>query len=166
MNFIVKNLLVLLSFLFFHSSSNLIDGEIIETKVSFSFFNAGKASMLVDNKIHFVNDLPCYKIDVYGRTTGFFDFFARVRDNWGVYIDTISYTPQKFYKYLQEGKYKKNEILRFNIQPLDSVEVIILDKETKEEKDRIYYHSKNQFKDIMRGYFMNYWISSVFYLMI
>ena len=64
MNFIVKNLLVLLSFLFFHSSSNLIDGEIIETKVSFSFFNAGKASMLVDNKIHFVNDLPCYKIDV------------------------------------------------------------------------------------------------------
>ena len=107
MNFIVKNLLVLLSFLFFHSSSNLIDGEIIETKVSFSFFNAGKASMLVDNKIHFVNDLPCYKIDVYGRTTGFFDFFARVRDNWGVYIDTISYTPQKFYKYLQEGKYKK-----------------------------------------------------------
>ena len=164
MNFIVKNLLVLLSFLFFHSSSNLIDGEIIETKVSFSFFNAGKASMLVDNKIHFVNDLPCYKIDVYGRTTGFFDFFARVRDNWGVYIDTISYTPQKFYKYLQEGKYKKNEILRFNTHPLDSVEVIILDKETKEEKDRIYYHSKNQFKDIMRGYFMNYWISSVFYL--
>ena len=103
MNFIVKNLLVLLSFLFFHSSSNLIDGEIIETKVSFSFFNAGKASMLVDNKIHFVNDLPCYKIDVYGRTTGFFDFFARVRVNWGVYIDTISYTPQKFYIYLQEG---------------------------------------------------------------
>ena len=120
--------------------------------------------MLVDNKIHFVNDLPCYKIDVYGRTTGFFDFFARVRDNWGVYIDTTSYTPQKFYKYLQEGKYKKNEILRFNTQPLDSVEVIILDKETKEEKDRIHYHSKNQFKDIMRGYFMNYWISSVFYL--
>ena len=40
----------------------------------------------------------------------------------------------------------------------------ILKNKTKEEKDRIYYHSKNQFKDIMRGYFMNYWISSVFYL--
>jgi len=164
LNFIVKNLLILVSLLYFNSSSNLIDGEIIETKVSFGFFNAGKASMLVDNKIYFVNDLPCYKIDVFGRTTGFFDFFARVRDNWGVYIDTINYTPQKFYKYLQEGKYKKNEILKFSSQPLDSVEVILLDKETKEEKDRIYFHSKNQFKDIMRGYFMNYWISSVFYL--
>jgi len=164
LNFIINNILILLVFFYFNTSSNFIDGEVIETKVSFSFFNAGKASMLVDNKIYFINDLPCYKIDVFGRTTGFFDFFTRVRDNWGVYIDTINFTPQKFYKYLQEGKYRKNEILKFNSDILDSVEVIVLDKVTKKEKDRIYYHSKNQFKDIMRGYFMNYWISSVFYL--
>ena len=164
MNFFVNIILIFFSTLIFKSSLNLERGELIETKVTFSFFNAGKASMIVDNKIHNINNRPCYKVDVFGRTTGIFDFFARVRDNWGVYIDTVDFNPQKFYRYIQEGKYRKNEILRFDDELLDSVEVIILDKVTKQEKERKYYHLEDDFKDIMRGYFMNYWISSVFYL--
>jgi len=164
LNIFINSTFIFLSFFLFKSSLNLKKGEVIETKVTFSLFNAGKASMIVDNKIYNINNRACYKVDVFGRTTGIFDFFARVRDNWGVYIDTVDYNPQKFYKYLQEGKYRKNEILRFDDTLVDSVEVIVLDKVTKQPSEIKYLHLENDFKDIMRGYFMNYWISSVFYL--
>jgi len=120
--------------------------------------------MIVDNKVYLINNKPCYKVDVFGRTTGIFDFFTRVRDNWGVYIDTINFNPQKFYKYLQEGRYRKNEILRFDDNLKDSAEVILLDKITRKEIEKKYYHLEDDFGDIMRGYFLNYWIASVFYL--
>lgn len=164
MNIFINTTFIFLSFFLFKSSLNLKKGEVIETKVTFSLFNAGKASMIVDNKIYNVNNRACYKVDVFGRTTGIFDFFARVRDNWGVYIDTVDYSPQKFYKYLQEGRYRKNEILRFDDKLVDSVEILVLDKVTKQLSETKYLHLENDFKDIMRGYFMNYWISSVFYL--
>ena len=104
-------------------------GESIKYKVMFRFLNSGEATLTIDKDLHLVNNLPTYKINVYGRSVGIFDFFFTVRDNWGVYLDTSNLKPLKFYKYLLEGKYKKNEILNFNKS--DSVEIIRLDKNLK-----------------------------------
>ena len=96
--------------LFFNTSYDVNKGESIKYKVMFGFLNAGEATLTIDKNLHSVNNSPTYKVNVYGRSVGIFDFFITVRDNWGVYLDTSNLKPLKFYKYLLEGKYKKNEI--------------------------------------------------------
>ena len=81
--------------------------------VTFGIFNAGEASMVTDTKIHSVGNEETIQIDVTGKSIGLFDLFTTVRDKWGVYITKNELEPKKFYKYLREGKYRKNEILNF-----------------------------------------------------
>jgi len=140
-----------------------VPGEKIDFLVSFGIFNAGEASMITDTSTYLIVDDNSYKIDVFGKSVGIFDFFARVRDNWGVYITSPELQPIKFYKYLAEGKYRKNEILNF-IEDSDSVQIEILDKQSKEFIENKYLHFENDIKKIIRSYFMNYWIASLAYL--
>ena len=46
----------------------------------------------------------------------------------------------------------------------DSVQIEILDKETKEFVEFKYLHFEDDIKKIIRSYFMNYWIASLAYL--
>jgi len=89
-------------------------GERIEYRVHYGFINAGEAVMKTDHAIHMVNARPCYKVDVFGNTVGFFDMITTVRDNWGTYIDTSAIVSQTFYQSIQEGKYLKKEVIQFN----------------------------------------------------
>ena len=41
----------------------------------FGFLNAGEATLTIDKDLHSVNNLPTYKVNVYGRSVGIFDFF-------------------------------------------------------------------------------------------
>ena len=41
----------------------------------FRFLNAGEAILTIDKDLHSVNNLPTYKVNVYGRSVGIFDFF-------------------------------------------------------------------------------------------
>ena len=92
----------------------LSEGELIEYRVHYGFINAGEATMKTDKAIHMINARPCYKIDVYGRTVGFFDMITQVRDNWGTYLDTSAIVSQTFYQSIQEGKYIKKEVIQFD----------------------------------------------------
>jgi len=92
----------------------LSKGEQIEYRVHYGFINAGEAVMKTDNAIHIVNARPCYKVDVFGNTVGFFDMITHVRDNWGTYIDTSAIVSQTFYQSIQEGKYLKKEVIQFD----------------------------------------------------
>ena len=141
--------------LFSSTSYDVNKGESIKYKVMFGFLNAGEATLTIDKNLHSVNNSPTYKVNVYGRSVGIFDFFITVRDNWGVYLDTSNLKPLKFYKYLLEGKYKKNEILNFNKS--DSVEIIRLDKNLKKSIESYNLHFEDDIQKIIRSYFMNYW---------
>lgn len=92
----------------------LVPGERIEYRVHYGFINAGEAVITIDEDIHQVNDRPCYKIDVFGRTKGFFDMVTKVRDNWGTYLDTSAVVSQMFYQSIKEGKYLKKEVIEFD----------------------------------------------------
>ena len=92
----------------------LLPGERIEYRVHYGFINAGEAILQIDGSIHSINERPCYKIDVFGRTKGFFDAFTKVRDNWGTYLDTSAVVSQMFYQSIKEGKYLKKEVIEFD----------------------------------------------------
>lgn len=96
------------------SQDCLTPGERIEYRVHYGFINAGEAILTIDKEIHEVNSRPCYKIDVFGRTTGLFDMVTTVEDNWGSYLDTSAIVSQLFYQSIREGKYLKKEVIEFD----------------------------------------------------
>ncbi|MCG8310332.1 MAG: DUF3108 domain-containing protein [Cytophagales bacterium] len=130
----------------------LIRGERIEYRVHYGFINAGEAVMKIDDVIHSINDRPCYKIDVFGRTKGFFDMITKVRDNWGTYLDTSAIVSQRFYQTIKEGKYLKKEVIEFD--QIKNVAIVNrLDKKDSSliRKDSIATIANMQ--DIVSGYY-------------
>ena len=130
----------------------LIPGERIEYRVHYGFINAGEAVLKIDENIHSVNNRPCYKIDVFGRTKGFFDMITTVRDNWGTYLDTSAVVSQMFYQTIKEGKYLKKEVIEFD--QINNVAVInrLNNKDsTLIKKDSIPIVPNMQ--DIVSGYY-------------
>ena len=130
----------------------LIPGERIEYRVHYGFINAGEAVLKTDEVIHSINDRPCYKVDVFGRTKGFFDMVTTVRDNWGTYLDTSAVVSQMFYQTIKEGKYMKKEVIQFD-QPNNLAVVNRLNKKdsTLMKKDTIPTIANMQ--DIVSGYY-------------
>ncbi len=95
------------------SNNDFRRGEVIDYKVHYGFVNAAEGKMVIDEKLHEVNGRKCYKIDVFGKSIGMFDVFLRIRDNWGTYLDTSAMVPQKSYRKIEEGKYRKHEVVDF-----------------------------------------------------
>ena len=84
-------------------------GEHIEYRVHYGFITAGEAEMNVVNSTETVNNRPCHKLEVVGRTAGAFDKMLKIRDTWGAYMDTATYVTYKNYRRIEEGNYRRNE---------------------------------------------------------
>jgi Protein of unknown function (DUF3108) len=61
-------------------------GELLRYKVHYGIINAAEGEIETSGELHRINDRPCYRVSVMGRTTGSFDFFLRIRDTWRSYI--------------------------------------------------------------------------------
>ena len=127
-------------------------GEFLEMKASIGFIKAAEVSFNVSNVIYSVNERPTWKIDINAKTSGMFDLFSPVRDNWGTYYDTASLIPQRFYRYIREGRFRKNEILFFD-HDKDSVLVTKLHKETRKLEKREEYAIPHRVQDMVTGYY-------------
>ena len=90
------------------------NGEKLEYRLHYGMVNAGEATLEVDPQYYSVNDRVCYKINVIGRSTGSFDFFMKIRDNFISFVDTGAMAPQKFCRTIREGKYKLDETVYFD----------------------------------------------------
>ena len=95
-------------------NDSFTSGEKLDYVVHYGLINAAEATIDVDKDIQYINNRPCYKVNVFGKTTGSFDFFLKVRDTWRSYIDTTSIVPQRFHRNIEEGKYKKKENITFD----------------------------------------------------
>lgn len=120
-------------------------GERVEYRVHYGFINAAEAKVEIAKNISVVNNKPCFKINVTGRTTGAFDLISRVRDNWRSYVDTAAIVPQMFYRSIQENKYRKEETVVFNHDKDQATSSV------KEETKT--YKTPNNIHDIISGYF-------------
>lgn len=127
-------------------------GEEIQLKATVGFIKAAVANLKVSDVVYTINDRPTYLIDVNARTAGIFEFFSPVRDNWGSYFDTTNFVPQQFYRYIKEGRFRKNEIMYFDHEN-DSVVVAKLHKETR-RLERTEIHSViDNVQDMVSGYY-------------
>lgn len=127
-------------------------GEILKYRIHYGFISAAEAIMQVHDEYYDVNGRSCYKIDVFGNTTGVADVLYSVRDNFGAYVDTTSILPIKSYRYIQEGRYRKNEMVNFDHEN-DVVTVLKLDKKTREVKRKEKFTVPNNVVDIVGGYY-------------
>lgn len=130
----------------------LIPGERIEYRVHYGFINAGEAVLKIDENIHTINNRPCYKIDIFGRTKGLFDMVTSVRDNWGTYLDTSAVVSHMFYQSIKEGKYLKKEVIEFDHQN----NLAIVNRLNKKDSTLIKKDSIDippNIQDIVSGYY-------------
>ncbi|MEQ8712092.1 MAG: DUF3108 domain-containing protein [Cyclobacteriaceae bacterium] len=127
-------------------------GERLEYKIHVGLLNAAHSTMYISDTIYQLNGRPCFKIDVQGKTSGVFDFFIRVRDQWGSYLDTTAIIPHQFYRNIEEGKYRKYEVVEFD-HDLDSAIVLKMDKHTRKLKERKSFNIKDDSQDLISGYY-------------
>ncbi|NVJ47979.1 MAG: DUF3108 domain-containing protein [Cytophagia bacterium] len=127
-------------------------GEKIELKATVGFIRAAEATFSVSDVIYTINKKPTWKIDINAKTVGVFEFFSSVRDNWGTYYDTTQLVPQQFYRYIQEGRFRKNEILYFH-HDKDSVTVAKLHKETLKLETKVEHAIPDNVQDMVSGYY-------------
>jgi hypothetical protein len=93
-----------------------IGGEHISFKIYYSvigiFVDAGDASFTVTNSR--LNNKPVYNILGIGNSNPRYDWIFKVRDRYESFIDTASLIPYKFIRNVDEGGYKKYELVNFD----------------------------------------------------
>ena len=124
-------------------------GETIRYKVHYGVINAGEAVVETAGSLEHVANRPCYKATVSGRTTGSFDFFLHVRDQWRAYIDTASILPLRSTRDIEESSYRKKEMVDFD-QARNVVNV--LQTHTKEPIHYTFQVPKNV-QELVSGFY-------------
>lgn len=122
-------------------------GELLKYKVHYGIINAADGEIETSGDLHRVNNRPCYKVSVSGRTTGSFDFFLRIRDTWRSYIDTAAILPQKSVRDIAESKYRKKETMDFD-HATNTVTV-----EDHKDKKKQTFQTPDNVQDLVSGIF-------------
>jgi hypothetical protein len=92
-------------------------GEKVEYSVNYGMFGTiANASIRVESGLFTVNDRVCYKVRMKGKTKGTFTekLGFRVDDTWISYIDNEAITSQRFFRYIAENKFRREEYLYLN----------------------------------------------------
>lgn len=134
------------------SNDSFKPGEKLDYRVHYGLLNAATATMKISKRIYFQNGRPCYKVDIHGKSVGIFDLITRIRDNWGSYIDTTAIIPHQFYRNIEEGNYRKYEIVDFNHEE-DIAVTTTLDKVTKQVKEKKEDKMADNVQDMVSGYY-------------
>ena len=120
-------------------------GEHFEYRVHYGLLSAAVATVDVSPVVQTINGRPCYKIDVFGRTVGAFDWVTTIRDNWRSYVDTVAIVPQKFYVNIVENNYRKEETVLFD-HPNNRVR-------SEEAAEKLNFNTPDNVQDVISGYY-------------
>lgn len=127
-------------------------GEQLEYRIHYGFVNAATATMSISDNIYKINGRSCYKVNIHGRSAGLFDFVTKINNNYGSYIDTAAILPHKFYRYIEEGRYRKNEVVDFD-HIKNKATTAKLDKKSKETLETHDQPVPNDVHDIVSGFY-------------
>jgi hypothetical protein len=133
------------------NNSSFTKGEQLDYRVNFGIFTVGHAVTRVDSRYYTINSRPCYKVDGFGKTSGFIAWLSKVDDQWGAYVDTASIVTHISYRKIKEGRYRKDELITFDHKK-KKAEVKVLDQETGVYQDPQYYDTPENVRDIVAGF--------------
>jgi hypothetical protein len=88
-------------------------GEKLVFSIQYGIVNAGEATLEIRN-IAFIDDRPAYHIISDARSNEVFSLFFKVHDRYESFMDTTRLVSLRYEKHLREGKYKKDEAVRFD----------------------------------------------------
>ena len=128
-------------------------GEELRFEVTYGWLDLAEAKLKVDKKAILQGNKAHYKIDAFGNTKGAATLFGKVNDNWGTHLDTNSLLPSLSYRYIEEGKYRKNEKVYFD-QINKKAKVELYDRENKALKEVKEYKLPNQVQDLVSGFYL------------
>jgi hypothetical protein len=105
------------------SNFSFSGGEVITFKVFYNviglYVDAGTASFTVSNTR--LNNKPVYHIVGLGTSNPSYDWIFKVRDRYETYIDTTTLKPYRFVRHVEEGGYRKDELVNFYHDELKAV---------------------------------------------
>lgn len=130
--------------------SRIKPGEKYYYSAHWGILNIGSASIVVDSRIYRINDVPCMKIDVQGRTNGLAKLFY-VRDQWTTYVDTTRIFTYKSTRSIREGGYKLDEIIDFD-HGKQKAYVKTYNKTAKEFQLKKIYDTPENIRDVIAGF--------------
>ncbi len=132
--------------------------EHIEYLVHYGMLTAGTATVDVQPKIYTLNDRMCYRVDVVGKSAGFGGALVRIDDTWRTYMDTASFVSHRFYRHIEEGDYRREEVVDFS--PLRNNAVLKYEEYgMKDDAKKPHTKGKKTFKtpdyaqDMISGYY-------------
>lgn len=127
-------------------------GEELQFDVSYGWLNLAEARLHINRRVVNENSRPHYKIDAYGKTKGAAAIFGKVNDNWGTHVDTSTLLPSLSYRYIEEGKYRKNEKVYFD-QKNRKAKMELYDRDNRTLKESKEYNLPNQVQDLVSGFY-------------
>jgi hypothetical protein len=127
-------------------------GEELQFEVTYGWLDLAEAKLQISKRVILENSRPHYKIDAYGKTKGAATIFGRVNDNWGTHIDTSTLLPALSYRYIEEGKYRKNEKVHFD-QQNKKAKLELFDRDNRTLKESKEYDLPSQVQDLVSGFY-------------
>lgn len=89
-------------------------GEELNYRVHYGFINAASIKIKVADKPVEIKGRTTYNIEAKGRTYSSFDWAYRVRDHFETYLDSQSIAPLKYFKSVEEDKYKDVDLVFYD----------------------------------------------------
>lgn len=87
-------------------------GEWLKFRIHYGWFNASYATLEV--KETRIQNQSVYHIVGHGESTGILDLFFKVDDTYETFVDKESRLPTRFIRVINEGGYKKHNIIDFD----------------------------------------------------
>lgn len=88
------------------------DGEWLQFRVHYGWFNASYATLEVNEKM--VGNTPVHHVMGRGKSTGLLHLFFKVDDDYQSFIHVENELPLQFIRNIDEGGYTKNKLINFN----------------------------------------------------
>ena len=127
-------------------------GEELQFDVTYGWLNLAEAKLQINRRAISENSRPHYKIDAFGKTKGAATIFGRVNDNWGTHLDTSTLLPSLSYRYIEEGKYRKNEKVYFD-QKNRKARMELFDRDNRTLKETRMFDLPGQVQDLVSGFY-------------
>ena len=127
-------------------------GEELHFDVSYGWIDLAEAKLQVSKKPVIKNSNSYYQIDAFGKTKGAATLFGKVNDNWGTHLDTETLLPHLSYRYIEEGRYRRNEKIYLD-QVNKKATLELYDRENKKIKEVKVFPLPSEVQDLVSGFY-------------